>query len=141
MSIDPQTKLQQALERQPCRVRRGEHDWVFLFGEVVTIVVAVPWRIVSDDMIAHAAEDDFQQFGLPEPVNGQAKANALFEGRHVRGVELDPVTADLRVHFDGAMRLDLFNNSSGYEGWQASLRMDEGVTSIVALGGGGVAEV
>lgn len=112
-----------------------------MFGDVATIVAVVPWRIVRDDVIAHADEDDRQQFGLPQPVDGEAKANALLEGRLVQGVELDPVTADLRVFFDGATRLDLFNNSSGYEGWEASLRIGQSVASIIALGGGGVAEV
>ncbi len=140
MSIDPQAKLQKALEQQTCRVRRGEHDWTFSFGDAATIVAAVPWRIIQGDVIAHADQDDFQQFGLPEPVDGEAKANALFDGRLVQGVQLDSITADLRVWFDGATRLDIFNNSSGYEGWQASLQNSDGVMSVVALGGGGVAE-
>ena len=73
------------------------------------------------DGISHGDEDDGQWFGLPEPVNGEARTNELLQGKRVVGVELDEQTADLRIVFDDGVRLDFFNNSSGYEGWQAAV--------------------
>jgi len=54
-------------------------------------------------------------------------------------VELDEQTADLRVVFDGGARLDFFNNSSGYEGWEASVPSEGGELILIALGGGKLA--
>lgn len=45
------------------------------------------------------------------------EANRLLEGRRLVSLELDRVTADLRLYFDGETRLDVFNYSSATEGW------------------------
>jgi hypothetical protein len=52
---------------------------------------------------------------------------------------VDRLTADLRPRFSNDLRLDLFNNSSGYEGWQGSFVHGGKGTSIIAMGGGGLA--
>ena len=74
-------------------------------------------------------------FGLAQPVDGQARTNELLQGQKVVGVDVDAETADLRVTFDGGARLDFFNSSSGYEGWQAMVGGQDGLT-VIALGGG-----
>ncbi|ANY20180.1 hypothetical protein A6F68_01667 [Tsuneonella dongtanensis] len=71
-------------------------------------------------------------------MDGQARSNELLNSQKVVGVEVDAGTADLRVVFDGGARLDFFNNSSGYEGWQAVIGGQNGLT-VIALGGGGLA--
>ena len=70
-------------------------------------------------------------------MDGEARTNELLQGQKVVGVEVDAQTADLRVMFDGGARLDFFNNSSGYEGWQAAVGRQDGLT-VIALGGGGL---
>jgi hypothetical protein len=134
----PAASLASALHGRECRVARREADWSFDFGERLNIAAPVPWRVVTTDGIAHGVRDDGQSFGLAQPVDGEARTNALLKGQKVVRVELDGQTADLRVLFDGGARLDLFNNSSGYEGWQATVGGHEGFT-IVALGGGKLA--
>lgn len=124
-----------ALHGRECHVTRREADWSFGFGERLNIAASIPWRVVTPDGIAHGAEDDGQRFGLSNPVDGEARTNELLRGRKVVGVELDEQTADLHVFFDGGARLDFFNNSSGYEGWQATVGGQDGLT-ITALGGG-----
>ena len=69
-------------------------------------------------------------------MNGEARTNDLLQGQKVVGVEVDGQTADLRVIFDGGVRLDFFNNSSGYEGWQASVPAGDKELTVIALGGG-----
>jgi hypothetical protein len=54
----------------------------------------------------------------------------------VAGVEVDRQTADLRLVFDAGARLDFFNNSAGYEGWQASVLIEGKERTVIALGGG-----
>jgi hypothetical protein len=133
----PAETLASALHERHCRVTRREADWSFDFGEGLNIAAAVPWRVVTSDGIAHGVEDDGQWFGLGQPVDGEARTNELLNGQKVVGVEVDAQTADLRVIFDGGARLDFFNNSSGYEGWQAAVGGQDGLT-VIALGGGGL---
>lgn len=134
----PAVMLAAALRDRRCRIARREADWVFDFGEGHSITASVPWRVVTADGIAHGDEDDGQCFGLGQPVDGQTRSNELLNSQKVVGVEVDARTADLRVVFDGGTRLDFFNNSSGYEGWQAAIGGQNGLT-VVALGGGGLA--
>jgi hypothetical protein len=137
----PAVILNAAFRGRECRVVRREADWEFDFGDRFSIAVSVPWRVVTADGIAHGYDDDGQWFGLPQPVNGEARTNELLQGQKVSSVELDEQTADLRVVFGERIRLDLFNQSSGYEGWQASLPDNGNEISVIALGGGGVAIV
>ena len=135
----PAETLAAALQGRACRIRRREFDWSFDFGERVSIAASGPWRVVTADGIAHGDQDDGQWFGLAEPVDGEARTNNLLQGQKVANVELDAQTTDLRLTFDGGVRLDLFNNSSGYEGWQASVPADGKELTVIALGGGGLA--
>lgn len=123
---------------QTCRVTRSEADWLFDFADNARIAVHIPWRVVTSDGIAHGSEDDGQLFGLLQPVDGEARTNQLIAAQKVASVEVDERTADLSIVFDGGVRLDLFNNSAGYEGWQATIRGTGDVT-IVAYGGGKLA--
>jgi hypothetical protein len=72
---------------------------------------------------------------------GEARTNELLQGQKVSAVELDEQTADLRIVFGERIRLDLFNQSSGYEGWEACLPDNGNEIAVIALGGGGVAIV
>ncbi len=127
--------------RRCCTVQRREYDWLLIFGDAETIAVSAPWRIIQDDQIALAARDDGQRFGLTDAIDGEARANALLAERRIERVELDRITADLRLHFDGRTRIDIFNDSSGYEGWQAAFRDQHSLVSIVGAGGGKVAVI
>jgi hypothetical protein len=132
----PAATLAAALHARECRVTRRETDWSFDFGERLSIAASVPWRVVTADGIAHGVEDDGQWFGLAQPVDGEARTNELLKGQKVVGVELDGQTADLRLVFDAGARLDFFNNSSAYEGWQASVPAEGRELTVIALGGG-----
>jgi hypothetical protein len=139
MTMTATTAITDSLVGYGCLIERREADWNLHFGRQANVAVSAPWRIVTSDGLAFAAEDDGQQFGLPKPVDGAARANALLKGRTVTQVELDEQTADLRIGFDGNIRLEVFNNSMGYEGWQAYLSLSGGnEVTIVGMGGGGL---
>jgi hypothetical protein len=93
---------------------------------------------VSPEGIALTDEDDKQWFGLPEPVDAEAQANALLSDAIIASVKVDRTTSDLCLWFSNGLRLDLFNNSSGYEGWQASFTAEGQGHTIIAMGGGGL---
>lgn len=128
---DPVTALEQELLGRACRVERRETDWVFLFGDGKNISAECRWRIVSSKGIALTDEDDAQRFGLPAPVDAEAGANALLSGAKVTSANVDRTTGDFALSFSNGRRLELINNSSGYEAWNTG--------TIIALGGGGLA--
>ncbi|RSV19360.1 hypothetical protein CA236_04855 [Sphingomonas sp. ABOLG] len=139
MNGDWLPRLNEYLVGRQCEISRRETDWVVNLLGGGSITLPVPWRIVADGRIEFANEDDGQKFGLPAPVDGEAKANELIGSRSITGVSVDSQTADLTVHYGIARRLDAFNNSCGYEGWHISLPAERGGMSVVALGGGDVA--
>ncbi len=141
MTADVLTAFEDALKGQGCTVKRRNYDWAFDFGEGGEITIAAPWRIVRRGAIAHADTDDGQQFGLPAPIDGEVRCNDLLAQVRVAAVMVDRVTADICVQFDDGTRLELFNNSSGYEGWQATFRSEGETIAVIGMGGGNIAFV
>lgn len=127
-----------SLVGQTCSIRRRENDWVFDFKDGVTLAIEVPWRIVSNGRIAFASEDHGHVFGRTSPVSGEHEAAKLLSTKPITSAVVDRQTADLTLHFDPATRIDLFNNSSGYEGWAATYAIGNKRWSAIALGGGEV---
>jgi hypothetical protein len=119
-----------------CLLTRREFDWRIDIDGEFGISVSAPWRIVANGRIALGAGDDGQMFGLPTPLDGEAKAKRLLDGRHIFKAAIDRRTADLTLIFDSDTRLDIFNSSSSYEGWVADWRIGKKQLLIVANGGG-----
>jgi hypothetical protein len=139
MNVDWLAKVEDALIGRQCEIVRREADWAINVVGGGSISLPMPWRIVTNGRIAFANEDDGHKFGLPAPVDGEEKANSLISSRSITSLSIDEQTADLVIHFDGAVRLDTFSNSFGYEGWHIYLPLENGAMSVVALGGGDVA--
>lgn len=115
------------------KVERNQHrHWAFWFGDRMTVNASSPWRILAGDKIALGDCDHAQQFGLPAPLNGIAESERLLANRPVRAVSIRKDTGDLTIAFDGATTLEIFNNSSGYEGWRVVI---DGFSYAVAMGG------
>lgn len=108
-------------------------EWVFSFGATVTLRVASPWRIVADGRIALGRDDDGQKFGLPQPVDAVAQARSLLRGRTVTSFSIASVSADAAIDFGDGLLLEIFNSSSGYEGW---LLAEHSGRMLIAQGGG-----
>lgn len=119
-------------------VRAYEHGWSFGFANGGGITTQSFWRVLAHGGIAVTSEDHDQKFGLPEPVDAGHRAQELLRGP-VSRVELLPITSDLRLEFDGKATLELFNTSSGYEGWHLGVPTADGQKELVALGGGDAA--
>jgi hypothetical protein len=110
-------------------------EWVFGFGPGVSLRVAAPWRIVGSGRIALGHDDHGQRFGRPRPVDGAATATALLRGRPVKAFSISAISADASVDFGDGLLLQVFNSSSGYEGWTLS---DMEGRLVIAQGGGSV---
>ncbi|HEY4124266.1 MAG TPA: hypothetical protein VGM36_06595 [Rhizomicrobium sp.] len=119
--------------------RREEDSWEFLFNDRSSLTTSCLWRIVSKGRLALCDADDGQIFGLPARIDALAKAKLLLVGNIVRNVVIADETADLRISFENDSFLELISNSSGYEAWQAVIDDGQGQTSVVGLGGGGIA--
>jgi hypothetical protein len=98
--------------------------------------IQCPWRIVNNDGVVLGGSDHDQKFGLPQPVDVTVAALRLLREKTVESVRIDEKTADLCIIFTGDIRVDVFNDSSGYEGWTFA---DQRGTWLVAQGGGQMA--
>lgn len=116
---------------------RHEHSWSFAFEDHCTIVIQCPWRLLGNGTVMLANGDDGQQYGLPAPVDCEARANALVSGARLVEFQFVEASADLNARFDNGIQLETFTNSIGYEGWQANFQRD-GIKLIVGMGGGGL---
>jgi hypothetical protein len=110
-------------------------EWVFLFGTGVVLRIAAPWRILTDGRIALGHDDHGQQFGLAQPLDGPAVALDLLRDRPVSRFTVTEVTGDAAIDCSGGRVLQIFNSSSGFEGWTLS---GTGGRQVVAQGGGSV---
>jgi hypothetical protein len=109
--------------------------WDFQFSGA-HLNVGVPWRILDGEAIRLGSCDHEQKFGLPVPVNALKVVIEYLGGKMIERVLLAQITADLELGFEGGFVLNIFNHSSGYEGW--NLSSDKG-PQIIALGGGDIA--
>lgn len=113
-------------------------SWSFHFEGRLRLNVQCPWRIVSDRGIGLGSEDDGQQFGLPAPVNGGAVALQLLAATALKQVLVTEKTGDIVLEFESGIRLEVFNNSSGYEGWNCGTPSG---LEVIGMGGGTTANV
>lgn len=110
-------------------------SWKFDFEGKTALQVYCPWRIVSAAGIVLGNADHEQQFGLSKPVDAREEAQRLLNAKATK-VTVRARTADLLVEFENGSCLEVFNSSSGYEGWECS---DKDGLLVVALGGGELA--
>jgi hypothetical protein len=121
----------------PKSEKPSEWLWQICFGQEKAILnVEGFWRLIVNERVAFACDDDGQKFGLPAPLNGTAWCNEALQHKQVVAFEFRANVSDLAVVFEDGSRLELFNSSCGYEGW--SYHVKNGQT-IRALGGGDVA--
>ena len=111
---------------------RGEGSWRFEFDNGSGLDLSCAWRIVIHDCIALGYRDHGHKFGLPAPVDAVADARKLLTGP-VRRVIVREATADVDLEFESGACLEVFNSSSGYEGWECWAK--NGML-VVAVGGG-----
>jgi len=113
----------------------AEGVWQFDF-EKAGLTIECPWRIVSGGSVVLASSDHGQKFGLPAPVDLISATLEKLKGLTIEAIDVNGETADLCLKFGGGARIDTFNDSSGYEGWNYS---DRTGVMLVAQGGGHLA--
>jgi hypothetical protein len=109
-------------------------DWVFAFDDVA-LRVAAPWRVVLNGRIVLGWRDHAQSFGLPAPVDAVQVATSFFCCGPVIAATVDATSGDLDVEVSKSCSLQVFNDSSGYEGWQLYGPAER---AVIAQGGGRV---
>ena len=133
-STDPKLRLDTAFKGLRCTsvTRFGAESWRFEFEGRTTLDVRCPWRILAKGRIALGNLDHEQQFGLPKQVDAKQEAERLLVSP-VTKVTLRDQTADLILELEQGTSLEVFNSSSGYEGWECS--STDGLLAV-AMGGG-----
>jgi hypothetical protein len=131
-------RFAQALVGRRCLVEEREHDWTFDFGRGWVLEVAAAWRIVGKDGVIFADRDHDAERLRTWPLGSETFAGKALKKKKVMAVSLDPLTGDLTIAFDETLRLQVFNNSAAFEGWQAHFGIDGHNVSLVGLSGGGI---
>jgi hypothetical protein len=112
-------------------------SWFFQFGERIEIRTESVWRIVVGGHIALSSEDHEQQYGLPSPVDAEARCRSLIVQVRIERAEVREETRDIVIVFESGARLEILPVSSGYESWEVA---GPDGTHAVAQGGGNLAE-
>jgi hypothetical protein len=137
LKLDAADLMRRSLVGASLEVLEQPAEGVWQFDFVRSgLTIECPWRIVANGAVVLGALDHGHQFGLPVPVDVIEQTLKILNGKTVENIEIGPETADLGIIFRGETRIDVFNSSSGYEGWNFGDR--EGL-SLIALGGGKLA--
>lgn len=112
---------------------RAPAFWIFRFGEDAEIRTDSVWRIVVSGHVVLSSEDHRQQYGLPAPVDAEARCRPLIVQVRIDRAEVREDTRDIEIVFESGARLEILPVSSGYESWE--IVAPDG-THAVAQGGG-----
>ncbi|MBI5850622.1 MAG: hypothetical protein HZB39_06215 [Planctomycetes bacterium] len=123
------------------RLHAVRHDvdaqhWVFNFSGGLVLQVSAAWRVLKGERVAVGWRDHGQLFGLAAPVDLPDRLRSLV-GSGIVATATHDSAGDLAVQFENGSVLEVFNDSSGYEGWGLH---GPGKRSVVAQGGGHVVE-
>ncbi|MDP4605226.1 MAG: hypothetical protein NWS68_03620 [Erythrobacter sp.] len=110
-------ELASLLVRQPVIMRRTEGEWFISIGARF-VIAAYSWRLIGAKSIITTSEDDGHQFGLPAPVDAEARANEALADNRITAVEMDVRTGDCTLRLGDGLSLQILTMSSGYETWQ-----------------------
>ena len=98
-------------------VQRLDHSGVFGFNSA-SLTVETLWRMITAGEIAFSDQDHGHQFGLPEPMDVEARARAMLVGQYLAKSQVGHDTSDLLISFASGPRLEIISASAGYEAWQ-----------------------
>jgi hypothetical protein len=112
------------------------HEWVFSFSGGVVLQVSAAWRVRKGGRVGAGWRDHGQLFGLAAPVDLPDRLRSLVASGVVATASHDSA-GDLAVQFENGSVLEVFNDSTGYEGWGLH---GPGKRWVVAQGGGHVVE-
>ena len=113
-------ELRSAFAGHFLNLQKRENDWWLTTGAgSAGVSISTFWRLRDPSRILVAVEDDEHWFGLPQPVDIEAEANAAMANLAVKDVDIDEATGDLRFAFRQDVHLEVIVTSAGYECWQA----------------------
>jgi hypothetical protein len=133
--MDIQEQLNRELGSLACiQIENYAPDsWNFDFDGKAGLNVGCPWRIVNNEGIVISGTDHGHKFGLEEPADVSQVAGNVLSNRPVQTVVITGKTSDLVIYFTDKIELQLFNNSSGFEGWNIGTKSG---LSVIGMGGG-----
>jgi hypothetical protein len=72
-------------------------------------------------------------FGLKAPYDACAEVMEFLAGRKIVAADLDTTIGDITITFEGNRKLEVINDSTGYEGW--TLMAPDKYMLVAASGG------
>ncbi len=131
---DAQTRLSAALQSTSCRRVSLDGEWYFSFENEAVLRAGCLWRLVVKQRVVLSSRDHGQIFGLKSPIDAAQEAMRILAGKQVTAVVLETGTADVKIQLADGTKLELLNDSSGYEPWGFSSK----AVTLVATAGGDV---
>src|SRR6266849_9055143 len=114
---DAQTRLSAALQSTSCRRVSLDGEWYFSFENEAVLRAGCLWRLVVKQRVVLSSRDHGQIFGLKSPIDAAQEAMRILAGKQVTAVVLETGTADVKIQLADGTKLELLNDSSGYEPW------------------------
>jgi hypothetical protein len=102
------------------RFEKPGEGWFFRFEGGIYLTVESLWRVISATAIAITSEDDGQLYGLQAPLDAAVIGLEVISRHTVTGVDIDATSSDLTIHFGADLRLQIVNDTSGFEAWSLS---------------------
>jgi hypothetical protein len=100
--------------------KRQEAEWHLVTSSGLIFGSFGPWRLLGPERILVTTEDHGHRFGLPEPVDAEAKFNEHLRSATIERVTVDPVAGDLAIEFSGSLVVQIPTTSAGYESWKVN---------------------
>ena len=111
-------------------VIRREHSWNFYFS-IGEVGVEHVWRLLEHGKLIVTDREDGLTYGELIAIDAEARARELLLKRRILGALIDPETADLKISFEGGVRLEVLTIAPRTAAWE----FDDGKNVIVARGG------
>jgi len=86
-----------------------------LVFDIGSIIIECPWRIRDNKSILLGYSE---YRALQEEKDFRGRLQELLLNKSICDYEFTPETSDLRIMFEGGLMLELFHDSSYFEGWQ-----------------------
>jgi hypothetical protein len=93
--------------------------WTIHFGDV-RLNIGCPWRLFVQGSLKFCSSDHKQKFGLPQPFDAESEASKILQSKTLQDFSIAKSTTDLVLDFEDTVKVELLQNSSGYEAWNFS---------------------
>ncbi|GAB2551710.1 hypothetical protein [Rufibacter soli] len=95
----------------------GSKAWNFKFEDKVILQVDCLWRILSEGKIRFTSKDHGLNFGHEIALDLTSEILNLIRASKLQQINRRTLTGDLNLNFQNDFKVEIINDSSGFENW------------------------